>query len=306
MKLPHLPALGLGLVSLSLAAAVTASLIRAAEVPPAPKTSAAVTAQAPVIPLWPKGAPGSEGKSGEEKFTPQGYVFNIHQPSLTVFLPPKDKATGAAILVIPGGGHRFLAIDHEGYDVAAWLAQHGIAGLVLKHRLAREEGSTYKIEVESLQDTERAMRLIRSRAQEWGIDPQRLGAMGFSAGGELAALIGMRTGEGEAAAADPIDRLSAKASFQALIYPGQSGKIIPTKDSPPAFLACGFKDRTDISEGLAEVYLRFKRAGVPAELHVFSEIGHGFGYRPSTPPPAGDWPLRLREWMNVRGFLKAQ
>ena len=115
----------------------------------------------------------------------------------------------------------------------------------------------------------------------------------------------MRSGEGTADAPDAIDRLSAKPAFQALIYPGQSGKIIPTKDSPPAFLACGYKDRTDISEGLAEVYVRFKRAGVPAELHVYSEIGHGFGYRTTTPPPAGDWPLRLREWMNIRGFLKA-
>ena len=258
----------------------------------------------PVVLLWPNGAPGSEGKTEPEKFDKDGYVSSIHQPSLAVYLPPADKATGAAILVIPGGGHRFLAIEHEGYSVAAWLRDRGIAAFVLKHRLAREAGSTYKIEVESLQDTERAMRLIRSRASEWGVDPARLGAMGFSAGGELVALIGMRPGDGAADAADPIDRLSAKPAFQALIYPGQSGKIIPTKDSPPAFLACGNKDRTDISEGLAEVYLRFKRAGVSAELHIFSEIGHGFGLRASTPPPAGDWPLRLREWMNVRGFLK--
>jgi acetyl esterase/lipase len=306
MNLLHLSSLRFSLVPLSIAAAFcVTSLIHAAEAPPAPKASAAAVAHAPVLLLWPNGAPGSEGKSGDEKYEEHGYVSNIHQPTLTVFLPPKAEATGAAILVVPGGGHRFLAIDHEGYDVAAWLSHHGIAAFVLKHRLAREPGSTYKIEVESLQDTERAMRLIRGRAQEWSLDPQRLGAMGFSAGGELVALIGMRPGDGVVDAADPIDRLSARPSFQALIYPGQSGKIIPTKNSPPAFLACGFKDRTDISEGLAEVYLRFKRAGVPAELHVFSEVGHGFGYRPSTPPPAGDWPLRLREWMNVRGFLKA-
>jgi endo-1,4-beta-xylanase len=107
-----------------------------------------------------------------------------------------------------------------------------------------------------------------------------------------------------AGAADPIDRLSARPAFQALIYPGQSGKIIPTKDSPPAFLACGYKDRQDIAEGLADVYLRFKRAGVPAELHIFSEIGHGFGVRSTTPLPVRDWPMRFREWLDARGFLK--
>ena len=208
------------------------------------------------------------------------------------------------MLVIPGGGHRFLAINHEGYNVAAWLSEHGIAAFILKHRLAREEGSTYKIETESLQDAERAMRLIRSRATEWGVDPTRVGVMGFSAGGELAALIGMRGGPGAADAADPLDRFSAQAAFQVLIYPGNSKSIIPTKDSPPAFLACGYKDRPDISEGLADVYLRFKRAGVPAELHIFAEASHGFGVRAANPPPSGDWPLRFREWMVASGFVK--
>lgn len=295
--------------SLALVSILGASvLVNAADGVAAPKAAAPAPTPAkrgPVVLLWPNGAPGSEGKTAPEKVDDQkGSVSSIHQPSLTVYLPSPDVATGAAMLVIPGGGHRLLSIEHEGYAIAAWLAERGVAAFVLKHRLAREEGSTYKIEVESLQDTERAMRLIRSRAQEWGVDSARLGAMGFSAGGELVALIGMNGGPGPVDAADPIDRLSARPAFQALIYPGKSGAIIPTKDSPPAFLACGYNDRTDISEGLAEVYLRFKRAGVSAELHIFSEIGHGFGYRTRTPPPAGDWPLRLREWMNARGFLK--
>lgn len=278
---------------------VAGSTLRAAELPPMPTAPGK-----PVIELWPNGAPGSEGKTDPEKVDERGFVYSVHRPSLTVYLPAPEKATGAAVLVIPGGGHSVLAIQHEGYNVGAWLSEHGVAAFVLKHRLAREKGSTYKIEVESLQDTERAMRLIRSRAKEWGIDATRLGAMGFSAGGELVRRIGTGTGDGAADAADPIDRLNAKAAFQALIYPGKSADIIPDKESAPAFLACGFKDRQDISEGLAEVYLRFKRAGVPAELHVFSEIGHGFGLRPNTPPPAGDWPLRFMEWMNARGFLK--
>ena len=235
----------------------------------------------PVVTLWPNGAPGSEGKTGPEKIAANGGVSNIHQPSITVYLPPADKATGAAVLVIPGGGHRYLAIQHEGYNVAAWLIDHGIAAFVLKHRLAREEGSTYKVEVESLADVERALRTIRSRASEWHVDPARTGVMGFSAGGELAALVSMRGASGATDAADPIDRESSKPAFQALIYPGNSKSIEPTKDSPPAFLACGYQDRQDISEGLAEVYLRFKRAGVSAELHIFSEAGHGFGVLPS-------------------------
>ena len=305
MMTPHLRPSALAAFSLLTLGVALAPQLGAAEAAPAARTPAAAPApRGPVLVLWPNGAPGSEGKTAPEKTDERGFVFSIHQPSLTVYLPTPGQATGAAVLVIPGGGHRFLAIDHEGYNVGAWLAAHGIAGFVLKHRLAREEGSTYKIEVESLQDTERAMRLIRSRATEWKLDPARLGAMGFTAGGELVALIGMRPGNGAPDAADPIDRLSAKPAFQALIYPGNSKAILPTKDSPPVFLACGYKDRTDIAEGLADVYLRFKRAGVPAELHIFGEIGHGFGLRATTPPPAGDWPLRFQDWMRASGFLQ--
>ena len=122
------------------------------------------------IPLWPDGAPGSEGKTAKEVVakSPSGeiLVWSIHHPSLTPYLPPKEKATGTAILVIPGGGHRNLAITHEGYNVAEWLSERGIAAFVLKHRLARETNSTYQIEVEALADTQRAMRYIRSRAPE--------------------------------------------------------------------------------------------------------------------------------------------
>jgi endo-1,4-beta-xylanase len=277
--------------------------VHAADTPTAPVPLP--VAPGPVVLLWPGGAPGSEGQTAPEKAVAPGQVTSIHQPSIAVFLPAADKATGAAVLVIPGGGHRLLAIEHEGYNVGTWLREHGIAAFVLKHRLAREPGSTYRIEVESRQDAERAMRLVRSRASEWGIDPGRVGAMGFSAGGELVALIGMRGAEGAPEAPDRIDRLGSRPAFQALIYPGNSKAIVPTKDSPPAFLVCGANDRTDISEGLAEVYLRFKRAGASAELHVYSESGHGFGLRASTPPPTGDWPLRFRDWLGARGFLKA-
>jgi endo-1,4-beta-xylanase len=230
-------------------------------------------------------------------------VSSIHSPSVTPYLPAKDKATGTAVLVVPGGGHRLLAITHEGYNVGEWLAARGIAAFVLKHRLAREEGSTYRIEVESFADTQRAMRLIRSRAAEWQIDTARVGALGFSAGGELVSQIATRFDNGLAASADPVERQPSRPDFQALIYPGRSGDIQPGKDAPPVFLACAFNDRPDISEGLAEAYLRFKRAGVPAELHIYSTGGHGFGLRTANTRPAGAWMVRFEEWMKDSGFL---
>ena len=257
--------------------------------------------------LWPNGAPGSEGKMAKEIVAKSASgelsVWSIHNPSLTPYLPPKERATGTAMLVIPGGGHRVLAITHEGYNVAEGLSERGIAAFVLKHRLARETNSTYKIELESLADTQRAMRLIRSRAEEWNINPARVGAIGFSAGGELVNLVCARFDEGKADASDPIERQNCRPNFQALIYPGRSGDIQPMTNFPPVFLACSYTDRKDISEGLAEVYLRFKRAGVPAELHIYSTGGHGFGLRASNQKPVGAWAVRFEEWMADSGFL---
>jgi acetyl esterase/lipase len=261
----------------------------------------------PEIPLWSNGAPGSEAKTAKELVTTSARgelsVSSIHNPSITPYLPAKDKATGTAILVIPGGGHRMLAITHEGYNVGEWLRDRGIAAFVLKHRLAREADSTYKIDVESFADTQRAIRLIRSRAKEWNIDASRLGTIGFSAGGELVALAGMRFDGGNAASTDEIERQPSRPDFLGLIYPGRSGDIQPTKESPPAFLACAYNDRTDIAEGLAEVYLRFKRVGVPAELHIYATGGHGFGQRQTNRRPVGTWMVRFEEWLVDSGFL---
>ena len=260
------------------------------------------------IPLWPNGAPGSEGKTtpeivergtnGEQK------VWSIHNPSVTPYLPTRGKATGAAVIVAPGGAHRYLAIDHEGYNVAQWLSERGIAGFVLKNRLARETNSTYTIEGHAFADAQRAIRLVRSRAQEWGINPAAVGVMGFSAGGELAALAGMKFDAGKPDATDPIEKQNSRPDFQVLIYPGRSKSIEPTKDSPPAFLACAYNDRQDISEGLAEAYLRFKKAGVPAELHIYSMGGHGFGLRTSNRRAVGGWAARFEEWLGDRSSLK--
>jgi len=268
-----------------------------------------VTADEPKeILLWPGGAPGSEGKAGKEIVDKgangERKVWSIHNPSLTPFLPAKEKATGAAVIIAPGGAHRFLCVDHEGYNVAQQLSDHGIAAFVLKNRLARETNSTYKIDVEALADTQRAVRLVRSRVKEWAINPQRIGVMGFSAGGELAALVSVRFDNGKEGPEDLVERQSCKPDFQALIYPGRSRDIQPVKDSPPAFLACGYKDRQDIAEGLADVYLRFKKAGVPAELHIYSEAGHGFGMRSNMKGAVGGWLGRFEEWLGDRGMLK--
>lgn len=272
-------------------------------------TVGAIAADPQVVYLWPNGAPGSEGKTAEEAVriaAPGGdhVVSSVHRPSLTVYLPSKETATGAAVVIAPGGGHSELWADHEGHNVARWLSEHGVAGFVLKYRLAREKGSTYKIEVESLADTERAIRLVRSRAAEWNVEPDRIGVMGFSAGGELAALAATRFDNGAEGAPDPIDRLSSKPSFQALIYPAIPRDMQLSKDTPPAFLACGENDRQNISQGLPELYLALKKAGASAELHVYTGVGHGFGLRATTKGPVSQWPDRFRDWLEARGFIK--
>jgi len=266
-------------------------------------------AQQPVVELWPNGAPGSEGKTAPEtvRISPQGdhVVSSVNRPSITVYLPAADKASGAAVLVIPGGGHSEIWIDHEGYRVAAWLSDHGVAAFVLKYRLAHAPGSTYTIEGTELQDTQRAIRLIRSRAAEWGVDPNRIGVIGFSAGGQLAALASTRYDSGNEAAPDPIDRQSSKPAFQGLIYPGlpDTPPLALTKDTPPAFLACGADDRPNISEGVPQLYLAMKHAGVPAELHVFAGVGHGFGIRSTNTGNVTTWPDLFYGWLGTSGFL---
>jgi endo-1,4-beta-xylanase len=270
----------------------------------------------PVVSLWPAGAPGSEARKDEpEKTNASGSnVTNIHHPSLTVYLPPKDQATRCAVIVVPGGGHRNLSIANEGYGIAQWLASHGIAAFVLKHRLGSDEANPagtpqpYKWDVHGVADGQRAVRVVRSRAAEWNLNPAAIGMVGFSAGGEIVAQTAIRAEAGRTDATDVIDRVSSRPDFQALIYPGKSPLIVPTKDSPPAFLAAGFKDRKDISEGLAQVYLLFKQAGVPADFHIYASAGHGFGVRETnkTPaPPVGGWLNQFREFLADLKFLAA-
>jgi acetyl esterase/lipase len=259
--------------------------------------------------LWPNGAPGSEGKTNDEVvriYQPTGdhVVTSINKPSITPYLPAPAQATGAAVIVAPGGGHSELWMDHEGYNVARWLSEHGVAAFVLKYRLAKAPNLTYTVDGDELADMQRAIRLVRNRAEEWHIDSNRLGVMGFSAGGEVAYLAAMHFDNGAPDVSDPIDRQSCRPDFQALIYPGNSRRIEPNTNSPPVFLTCGNNDRPDISEGLATVYLKFKQVNVSAELHIYAGVGHGFGLRASNTGPVSRWIDRFYEWLEEDGFLK--
>lgn len=263
------------------------------------------SAQQKEILLWPNGAPGSEGKTGNERirFYEGEQIFsNIHRPSVTVYLPAKGKAIGAAVVIAPGGGYRELWMTHEGYNVAKWLSERGVAAFILKYRLPRDTNSTYKVEIESLADIQRAIRLVRSRAKEWNVDTAKIGVMGFSAGGEVAALAAMRFDNGNANATDAIDRLGSRPAFQALIYPANTRKYEVVNNVPPVFLLAGYKD--EIAKGIVDVYVKYKNAGVPAELHIYSNAAHGFGVRPSNKGAVVGWIDRFYDWLSDREFLK--
>jgi endo-1,4-beta-xylanase len=267
------------------------------------------------VPLWANGAPGSEGMSGKQELVVPAkpgdstHLSNIHNPSLLVYLPPKGKATGAAMIVAPGGGHRFLSIDTEGTNVAEWLSSIGIAAFVLKYRLAREEGSPYKVEVHPYADGQRAVRMIRARGAEWGVNPSKIGFMGFSAGGEVAVMVSTKYDAGNAEAADPIERQSSKPDYQILIYPGiRADTVTVTKDTPPTFMLCADDDKGP-STAIPALYLKLKEAGVPAELHIYASGGHGFGLRPGDTRKNviySTWAARLQDWMADVGMSPAR
>lgn len=257
------------------------------------------------LPLWPHGAPGSEARMSEAEKQDGSNVTNVHNPSITPFLPTTDN-TGVAVIIAPGGGHSKLCLGHEGYALAEWFRDHGIAAFVLKYRLARDKDSNgaYTIQDHAMADTRRALRTVRTRAAEWGIKPDHIGIIGFSAGGELAAFSAMKSDAGKADAADAIERASSRPDFQGLIYPGTSDLFTVGKGMPPLFIACGYNDRPDISKGMASLYLKYKEADVKAELHIYSNVGHGFGYKTGTTTAAGAWVFRFREWLEDSGFLK--
>jgi len=266
------------------------------------------------VKLWPNGAPGFESVTAAEVFKPStnpkfaGLPSNFtvtHYPSVYVFLPTREKATGAAMIVAPGGGNTQLVIDKEGWEMADWLNSIGIAAFVLKYRLAKAPGVTYTLDGDVYADAARAVRLVRSRAEEWHVDPKRVGFSGFSAGGQVAGMIETRFDAGNSTAADPVERQSSRPDFSVLIYPGgrPEGFVVPN-DAPPAFLVCADDDRSHV-EVTAKFYLELEARHIPAEMHIYSSGGHGFGLRSSkTGAPVATWPDRLKDWLFERGFSK--
>jgi acetyl esterase/lipase len=271
-------------------------------------TQALTAAEPIVVPLGKGGAPGAKmyrdrperpvvGRNGE------GWIEEVHNPSLTVYLAEEGKATGSAVIVAPGGGHRILAVEHEGHDVGRWLAERGIVAAVLKYRLYKQTGSPYR-RGDAIADGERAVRVVRSHADEWQVQPDRIGFLGFSAGGDLTMAVGRESDAGDAAADDPIERASSRPDFQVPIYPGgvTDSTAQVTAETLPTLLICAVDDRDDISIGVTNLYLAMKKAGAPVELHIYGSGGHGFGLRPGG-KAVNRWPQRVVEWMHDIGKL---
>jgi acetyl esterase/lipase len=257
---------------------------------------------APIVPIWPGVPPGSEGKTAPERWveggTPDAFhrVTDIHVPSLTIYLPKKEKANGTAVIIAPGGAHRYLVVDLEGELVAKKLNEMGVTAFVLRSRLARAEGSTYKVEVESLADLQQAIRVVRERAKTWNVNPARVGIMGFSAGGQLAAL-----------AENNFDA-ATRPDFAVLGYPGWVEAItVVAKDAPPTFMFVN--DDDPLAAGVGKYYLALRAAKVSTEFHVFRRGGHGVGVTGRGPPGfeklgVAKWPELLEIWMTDLGLLR--
>jgi acetyl esterase/lipase len=266
----------------------------------------AADASPPKLPLWADGAPNALKDGGEEavRVTAQGerVVSNVHRPSITVYLPA-GKSPRPAVIVIPGGGHRELWTDHEGHAVAKFLNQQGVAAFVLFYRLARAPGSQYTIEGDALNDLKRAIRTVRSRAPEWNVAPEKIGVIGFSAGGQLAALGASRFDVGDAAASDPIEHVSSRPDFAGLVYAGTFPDLQPDATTPPMFILAGGADRADVLVASVQRYQKLREANVPAELHLYDGVPHGFGLRASNTGPITQWPSQFVDWLRVRKIL---
>ena len=274
----------------------------------------------PPLNVWPKVAPGEKGDLGDEKLTKAKgrdaitSITNVSTPTLTIYRPTKEKNTGAAVVVAPGGGYTNLAWEHEGTMVGEWLQSIGVTGVILKYRVPRRADQPKgDPPIGALQDAQRAISITRSKAKEWNIDPNRIGMLGFSAGGHLTAWAATNFDKRAYEAIDSTDKESCRPDFAVLIYPGgmvdrvNKEQLAPEirvgKDTPPCFFALAYNDNGPL-DGSLKMMAALKKAGVKAELHVYSEGGHGFGMRAGDKPHA-TWPKRCEEWMRTEGFLAA-
>ena len=255
------------------------------------------------IPLWENGAPGFEDRKDDPEQAKDWWVKNIHNPSLTVFLAPKEKRTGTAVVICPGGGHRLLVAGAEGNETAEYFNSLGVDAFVLKYRLGREENSPYEIDVHAKQDGQRAMRFVRHHANELSINPDHIGIVGFSAGGEVVSMVCYNDHEGDKTSKDEIDHQSCKPAFQVMIYAGPLGipETIPA-NSPPAFVLVANDD------GAAKVALeltgKLRAAKIPVELHLLNQGGHGFNMGNRTKlKSVSTWRYRMGDWMADSGWL---
>lgn len=266
--------------------------------------SAFLTAQPLVIPLWQDGAPGFENLKDIPEQAKDYWVKSINNPSLTVFMPPEGKSNGCAVIVAPGGGFRELVFHAEGEQVAEFLNPLGITVFVLKYRLPREQGSPYSFG-NVREDAYRAIRLVRSRSAEYHVDPERLGMLGFSAGGAVVMMVAFDKGAGDINAADPVDRLDGRPNFLMMVYPGGSPpKTIPS-DTPPAFLITANDDEYGCDQVTLDLLDKFRKAKVPVEAIFFARGKHAFNMGDRSEYAAvRNWPQRMAEWMGDSGFLK--
>ncbi len=271
--------------------------------------------------LWPAAAPGEKGDIGEEKdmtkpdakTPPEKYITrlgNVTKPTITIFRPPADKETGAAVVVCPGGGYSILAYDLEGTEICQWLNSVGVTGVLLKYRVPVRKGQERY--AAPLQDAQRAIGMVRQHATEWGIDPKRIGILGFSAGGHLAAAASTNYETRTYDAIDEADKLSCRPDFSVLIYPAyltakdDMTKLAPEikvdAKTPPAILVMAEDDPIHC-ENVFTYFLALKKEKIPAEVHVYPKGGHGYGLRPSE-NNVTTWPARVADWMKAAGWLK--
>ena len=269
------------------------------------------------IDVWPGEVPGEKGDIPPESIASREYrgesiqiLSNISKPTLTVYKPDPAMDTGASVVICPGGGYNILAIEHEGTEVAAWLNSIGVTGVVLKYRVPRRKD--LEKHDAPLQDVQRAVSLVRHHEKEWGLDPKRIGILGFSAGGHLSAAALTGYDKPHYKPVDAIDKASCRPDFGVLIYPAYlvdketKSKLSPelriTKNTPPVFLIHAADDRVP-AEGSVRFWQELRRNGVGTELHIFPKGGHGYGLRASE-FPVTNWPSLCADWLKSTGILK--